>query len=941
MILGACRGLVAVSLVLGLLPLAAAPASAQDSPLRATRSESTYSIKPSKSKVDVNVFTTVQNTGAEQARDETYGPIYIEDGARLAGVNWGAKRENLSEDRLVLTDLPGPWQALEVRLPRIPSQEKRNFTVTYRLSSGAPTANQTFRIGPSDAYACIPRQVSDEGSLLVKLPASHSAAFSGTPMTRFVNENVATGSTVDYESSGPLAELTCVEATEEDQLIESVVRGPDGRQIVLQAGPENERWLAPAESLVQGVVPQLRKSIGQPIPGGDPLIVRWGPQSDIAGAAATHDSTDMVRLSDDLPPTVAPHELAHLWFRADRFPETWLREGLAGWAAGDACEPADGDRRVDLSTWQLETPTAPADVARRIDQQERAACAVVAAVADRMGPDAMQSVIASLLNAEEKYVSSGQPGEAASPVVDWREWLDAADERGLVPAGEADLDFAQSLLAGVGVAGDEALLAQRSEARQAYHALLERSAPLRAPEYVRRAMDDWRFDEALAGLTVAADVLDALTQGTDLLPDAGLVSILQGPFEGATDQASLESVKEEAQRLLGVAEELLPQLTRLRTSLEGWQWQTPALVDEAIAKGSFGSARAAIEPAIQIVEDLRIAEEAVPGDLHTPLRTRFEGAASIEALETLAGSVAELRAEAQATGDELRALEADAGAWTLPPAVSDPLARGQVSPAYTAIRDARVIVQAVTAAREALPEARIEALIRPAYETAATATALREVAGEATRIRDDAVTTGTALATLRSALGDWRLPTFVLEPVAARDFETAKTIIAEGQAWIDFAIQADTALPDVLNARASQRTAFEGATSIEDLEAGRQVAERQAEAAVTVGRALQRKNDPRDLLTQVGLSDVKLDDLETEALDAARKGDVAEATRLAAEINVAINGASRSGGLRVAGVVFFALAVFGVLGLWLFFRRERKPPWARTSRPPWARKGGR
>ena len=88
--------------------------------------------------------------------------------------------------------------------------------------------------------------------------------------------------------------------------------------------------------------------------------------------------------------------------------------------------------------------------------QEAAACGIVSAVAERMSEEQWREVVGSLLAGETKYVGSDEPAAASSTRVDYREWLDAVDERGLVPAGQADpafaanleeLDFAQDLLA--------------------------------------------------------------------------------------------------------------------------------------------------------------------------------------------------------------------------------------------------------------------------------------------------------------------------------------------------------------------------------------------------------------------------------------------------------------------------------------------------------------
>ncbi len=192
----------------------------------------------------------------------------------------------------------------------------------------------------------------------------------------------------------------------------------------------------------------------------------------------------------------AEHQLAHAWFGTDNFVELWLREGMAEWTAstmaGATCAPAGGNTaELDLSDWQVVAPTA--DVATieqtRLDQ-EAAACGIVSAVAGRMSAEQWQLVVGSLLKGETKYNGSDGPSAGSTTQVDYREWLDAVDEVGLMPAGQADpahaanleeLDYAQDLLAAFGVAADSDLLAARSEARAQYHEFLVHAAPLGAP----------------------------------------------------------------------------------------------------------------------------------------------------------------------------------------------------------------------------------------------------------------------------------------------------------------------------------------------------------------------------------------------------------------------------------------------------------------------------
>ena len=116
-------------------------------------------------------------------------------------------------------------------------------------------------------------------------------------------------------------------------------------------------------------------------------------------------------------------------------------------------------------------------------------------------------------------------------MVDFREWLDAVDERGLIPAGEADpayadnltdLDFAQNLLDEFGITSDLAELQLRSEAAPSITSSWTWPRPLGAPHAVRKDMDDWNFERAMARIEQSTSVYEALTEADRLLPEAAL-----------------------------------------------------------------------------------------------------------------------------------------------------------------------------------------------------------------------------------------------------------------------------------------------------------------------------------------------------------------------------------------------------------------------------------
>jgi len=104
-----------------------------------------------------------------------------------------------------------------------------------------------------------------------------------------------------------------------------------------------------------------------------------------------------------------------------------------------------------------------------------------------------------------------------------------------------------------------------------------------------------------------------------------------------------------------------------------------------------------------------------------------------------------------------------------------------------------------------------------------------------------------------------------------------------------------------------------------------------------VRNAVDAAEAPRDMLTQLGLWGTDVTPNLNAAIEAAVAGDVSEALNKSAAVIDTINGGSSVGGLRLAGIVFFAVALLGVIGLWVVFRREAGPPWARQSRPHWAK----
>jgi hypothetical protein len=310
---------------------------------------------------------------------------------------------------------------------------------------------------------------------------------------------------------------------------------------------------------------------------------------------------------------------------------------------------------------------------------------------------------------------------------------------------------------------------------------------------------------------------------------------------------------------------------------------------------------------------------------------------STEQLTALVTEVQELRRQAEETGIALTALEGAVGDWVIPEAVTETISRGQVAAALAIVQDARGVVAAAQEADIALPEADVSTLIRPRFEAVRTADEMAALRSESEETATTAAQIGVDLATLQAVVpADWTVPEVVMAPVRERDFDAAAASVAAAAQWVQQADAAEKALPDI-GAQASIREAFESAASLQDLQDGAKLAEQWENAALSVRQALDRYNDERDLMTQIGLIGTDLEPLREAAIASAKAGDPARAATDAAALITAVDEASRAGGLRLAGLIFLGVAILGVLGLWYLFRREAGPPWARNKKPPWAK----
>jgi hypothetical protein len=946
---GACRALVALLFTLVATGLMALPVVAETERLN-EQSVVTYKVDPRDGSIDVEITLRLEGTNPNQAVPAgSYGPIYVEERTQP-----GTPRVRGIPARPTFSEAPGPWREMFIEIPRIPPGEVLTVPIRYSLRAGLDQddtrlAATPARVSTGYVYVCAPGQDSDLGSIEIEVRTGARFVIdqSGTPL-------VEEGGTLQSELvPRPVGLFTCIEATRQGRLESETLIGPDEREIVLQAWPSDRArgWLDAAEENATPVLDELRAFLGQEIPGEGPIIIRQAPNATLGGYASAHDQAGVVQLDERAGVFDPEHELAHVWFNADLFREQWLREGLAEWTAsslqGEACAPvADNETDVELGDWKVVQPSSPDTIEQQIADQEAAACGIVAAMQQRMTPELWNAAIGSLLRGETKYLGSAGPGVAATPTVTYRQFLDAMDERGLVPSAAADpafagnlddLDFAQNLVEAFGADVQPLELIQRAATRERYHQFLADAAPLAAPLAVRKAMEDWNFNTANAQLDKSYEVFEALTEAVSLLPEADIFPIIQPDFEAAPDAATLDAVLADTLVLLEEAQDVFTPLAELR-AVTPTGWQDPVAIRRGLAAQNFDTVRNAIAPAILVVERIQSADRVLPqADLLATYQAAYEEASSPGSLEDLAAALSTITRQAEQAGIGLELLRSEVGEWQIPAAVTEPLETGQLGPGLLIINDARAVVSAARDADLALPQAELASEIRPRFEAVTSAAEMSRLKADAELRRGQAQAIGGALNALEQRAPEWVIPAVITQPIEDRDFETAAEVAAVAEQWIEDASEAEEKLPE-LGALETAKDEFESASTLADLQTGAGRAANQNVVASRVAEARDAVAEDRDLLAGLGLMGVDVDGPMSAAIAAAIEGDVEASLANAAKVIDTINSAQASGGLRLAGIVFLGVALMGVLGLWLVMRREAGPPWARQSTPHWVDK---
>lgn len=540
-------------------------------------SRSTFRLVPGRERVDVEVRLSITNRQPSSVRivpcpgnlslrcrqrisyyTEEWGYVVVQDSAERVRFSGRGVRARIDSRK-------GPWRFYKVRFDRIFQGQTRDIRVTYRLPAGPQWSESPTRVLSAYAHFCWHGQPADKGTVTAVLPRGYETQTHGGAVRE---KRTRKSTTVTARTrANPARFYGCTEAFDVDDLVSSEATTSAGQRLLVQGWPEHPDWAATVSDGLVTTLPQLESIIGIGFPREDVVIRQVASQALGGYAGDFTPRSGQIRIGENLDDRVlVAHELAHAWFNGATLADLWAIEGLAEWAGTRAAEedcpesgefPGKGSPR--LRKWHRvgADPDRIEQDAALVQYQYAAACHIVGGVADRMGEERMRDVIVALLLRTPKYggATSGAAGapapsaDADAPIPDWREWLDAVDELGLVPAGETDLRFAEEVLLAQGVARPKDLRG-RADARTAYHAAS--AGPLQGamPPLASRLMDEWRFDRAMEVLAVAEEAVALIEEAETAGHDGEVVASLRSRLVAADGMGELRAVLADV-RVLG------------------------------------------------------------------------------------------------------------------------------------------------------------------------------------------------------------------------------------------------------------------------------------------------------------------------------------------------------------------------------------------------------
>jgi len=383
-----------------------------------------------------------------------------------------------------------------------------HLTLTYELHTGDDPA---IRIGTH--LVTFPAWgFGTASTVAVTLPSDFEVRVDGDALAATTEGDVTT--LASGAIANPIAWLAKIGATRRptfDTIQQAVPLQGGTADVQVRHWTDDPEWGQATMDLLVQALPLLEEAFGLPYPASGPLVVT---ESVSGGGLGQEPADGELAIGFDEPAFTVLHQAAHVWANDGLATDRWINEGLASWAAAQAAadlevalpyDPAkvatDGAANAfPLADWSAKDQPPAAESWAYAE-----AWAVTNQVDVLIGADNLRLAlrrIAAGLDGYDLVTTVPDPTSTPAPVDSraYLDQLDAVSDAGVVEA------IAPAVLGGLMAVGE---LADRTEARTAHDALLERAGSWGDPGPVREAMVEWRFDDALTEMAAATEWLDS------------------------------------------------------------------------------------------------------------------------------------------------------------------------------------------------------------------------------------------------------------------------------------------------------------------------------------------------------------------------------------------------------------------------------------------------
>ncbi|MGH2463436.1 MAG: hypothetical protein ACRDFZ_07440 [Candidatus Limnocylindria bacterium] len=417
------------------------------------------------------------------------------------------------------------------------------YRITFDMVDAGGAADRDFRIGRSVAAFPVWAFGSDGSSgnsVAVVLPATFTPSVYGGPLSETIQSDgsVRLAATVT-DSLTWFAYVTAERPGLFTSIPFTLTVGDEEASVIIRAWDDDPEWAARTQELLIDGLPALQDLIGLPWAVFGDLKVEESANRLGDYAGIYNSLTEKINVRYDADATVTLHEAAHIWFNDSLFRDRWIGEAWAEFYAARSAEAIGVTGEIFVLTDDLLAVQIPLNDWAGIGFEDldveafayAASYHLAELIYERTDLEALRAVWRAADDGEMAYQpvhATGSPRKGVALTQEgWQRLLDLLEER----TGTAYDDLWSEWVVNEAQQTD---LTERAETRALYFEGVEAAGDWELPELIRYDLSSWQFDDVVAELEMADEVLARADAIADLAADLDLTppDHLQDAFEG-------------------------------------------------------------------------------------------------------------------------------------------------------------------------------------------------------------------------------------------------------------------------------------------------------------------------------------------------------------------------------------------------------------------------